>query len=289
MTPSWPYDNGDDSQVVRMKREEKFLSWVGRREKLIRIAVEVEKALVTAYKDLLIERDLHPETNAVDQRKAHELAMLLQPAVTVIAGKGRIRRSGKLEAILNDMDAREIEAITMGNGSAYSSPGMNPEIYIQIGDDRPGIFFLSDRNVRLTVSGADRQWVGGVFDNLAGELRKDVPWWAALRSTFAGIVIGALVFGGAGQWLLSLQPTPSGTEGSTLLLVLARVVMILFGVMLGWVALSPALRRVFPAVEVLEAGASPRGRQALAFVVGLLSLALGAAGVVLSVLSMRQK
>lgn len=243
---------------------------------------------MTAYEDLLIERDLHPETNAVDQRKAHELARLLQPAVTVIAGKGRIRRSGNLEAILNDMDAREIEAITMGNGSEFSSPGMNPEIFIQIGDGRPWIFFLSDRNVRLTVSGADRQWVGGVFDNLAGELRKDVPWWAALRSTFAGILIGVIVFGSTGEWLFSLQPMPSGT-GGTLFLVLTRVVVILFGVTLGWMALGPALRRVFPAVEVLEAGASPRGRQALAFVVGLLSLALGAAGVVLSVLSLRQK
>ncbi|PRB44303.1 hypothetical protein CQ020_03590 [Arthrobacter sp. MYb23] len=270
-----------------MEREETFLAWVGRREKLIRIATEVDKALVAAYKDLLTERDLHPETVVEDREEADKLARLLQPSVTVIAGKGRIKRSGNLEAILNDMDAREIECITIGNGDRHRSPGTLPGIFIQFGEEGPR-FLLFDRDVvQLKVSGPDRQWIGGVFDNLATELRKDVPWWAPLRSTFAAILIGLFVFGSATQLLYTMTPEPPQSEDINAgTLIILRLMTVLIMAFVGYMIARPALRRIFPAVEVLEAGASPRGRQVLAVTVGILSFALGVAGVVLGVLAL---
>jgi hypothetical protein len=283
---SWPYANDQPTQIVRISREETFLAWVGRREKLLRIATEVEQALASAYKQLLLDRNLDPGTSDGDREKADGLAQQLQPSVTVLAGKGRMRRSGNLEAILNDMDAREIECITMGNGHRYPSPGKHPEIFLQMGhgDQLP----LFDRNiVRLKVSGPDRQWVGGVFDLLAGEIRKDVPWWAFMRSTLASVLFATLLVGGLFPLFLMMGPQPVNEDPVTLfghigLNVTTGIVM----AGTGSVFLRSGLRRIFPAVEVLDAGATAQGRQVLAIAVSVLTFAMGAAGVVLGFMAL---
>lgn len=283
-TSSWPYSNANATQVVRIAREESFLAWVGRREKLIRIAAEVDKALANAYKEMLADQQLSPETNQVHRRMAEDIAQELQPGVTVLAGRGRMKRSGDLESILNDMDAREIECITMGNGSRHSSAGKYPEIFIQMGHDGPNLIFIDRNIVQLKVTGPDRQWVGGVFDLLASEIRKDVPWWAVIRSTFASVLFAVLLVGGGVPLLMAVAPEQPGQDPATrLILNIASAVMLIF---MSTLLIRPALRRIFPAVEVLEAGASARGRQVLAVAVGVLTFAMGAAGVVLGFIAL---
>src|SRR5690349_7654917 len=161
------------------------------------------------------------------------------------------------------MDASEVETVSMRTrGFLFDDPslsrlaGAGVGVEVQLGTTRS---YMDDPPVRVRVAGYDRQWVGGTFDWVASELAKNVPWWSFLRRPISGILIGLLIgLGIAGAVMSAVKDSPETTRAG---LISFGVVLVLAAMAFGRIAIAPLLKKLFPAVEVIEAGATPKGHQ----------------------------
>ena len=270
-------------QSVRLTRETAHECWVGRKDKLLRIEQYLADSLKAVF---LEEMSNFPEDAPPRMREV--MAKRLQLRVVVTSGKGKIRRTGDLASVLGEMDLGEVESIEMSNRS--STPiGLregSPAVKLTLGHDADDFvprILRGPRAVRWKVSGDDRQWVGGTFDWVATEIAKDVPWWAFIRTRAASVFIGILIATGVGGLLLA---SGASTDSDRAQIYSAIPLVMMYGALIGPFALRPILNRLFPALELIEPGATSRGRQVLAVAVGLVSFGLSVTGVVLGVLAL---
>lgn len=263
-----------EDQTVRLTRRKSFGAWAGRPDRLVRIADEVETALRSAFQEWKAAEDEKPE----DQRRIIS-AEAWRSEVVVLGAEGKVRRTGPMSAILAEMDLRDIEGLTIGNGLpfyAYPPHVTVPQIIVSFGiRDRMHIGpFASSDGVSISVAGSDRQWVGGIFDTLTTEVRKDVPWWAPVRTSGGSFLSVAAVASALGVLpLLVLQQRGVDTLEAGMTVALAAFVVAVSLV-------ATAGPRVLPQLEVLESGASPTLKRVAAAAATVIGLALGAAGLI---------
>jgi len=228
---------------------------------------EIERALKSAYEDLQVAEGGGGSPGMAIQS--------LRLRNSVAGNEGRMTRSGSMAAILAETDFREIENVSMAN--------------VPVGNDYPRISLQlslksdsnSTRSVRLQVTGRDRQWVGGVFDVLAAEVRKGVPNWAPMRSPLVGALLGFLCALGISGVLVATRQRGAGNDLAT-----AVILSALLGPMGGVLVFYPLLEKLFPGLEVIEPGEADRGRRTLGFAFAALSVLLGIAGVVLGIMAL---
>ncbi len=221
-----------------------------------------------------------PVTNE-GRARAQFAARNLEMRVAVEGSGGRLPRTGDLSAIFAEMDLREVERVVIFNSSA--DHGGMPSIRVELGIDREYLF-VEEPSLLVRVTGDDRQWVGGVFDVLATHIAADVPYWSAIRSRWVAVVLGAVL--AAGLFGAAFATSSQADQQNKQLVTGGIALTVITGVMSGIIILRPMLRRLFPAFEIVEAGSPARGRKVLGVLVGLLSLGLGVAGVVLGVLAL---
>ncbi|WP_127480124.1 hypothetical protein [Nocardioides pantholopis] len=271
---------------VRLTRETAHECWVGRKEKLLRI----EQYLVESLKAVFVEQ-MAEAADDLPPQAVELMARRLQLKVVVTSGNGKIRRSGELATVLGEMDLSEVERIEMRNRTSVLGlgRGAGPEVRLSLGTDSDEFMpriLRGPKGVRWEVSGDDRQWVGGTFDWVASEIAKDVPWWWFIRTRASAIVMSLLISVGiAGILFATVDAARDGGEG-TAEIVAGGGLVLLYGLVVGTLILRPILASLFPSVELIEPGSSPKGRQVLAVAVGVVSLGLSVAGVVLGALAL---
>ena len=250
-TPAFPRAGNEAS--VKVTRELKLRAWVGRKDNLDRIVKEAEDALASKYDAVIASLDL--ELDSWDRKSRVEDALRgLQLEVRIEGSGGRMVRTGSLDAVLAETDFSEVEAITMKN-SGWSLYTSYPKFDLRIARETDPW----RRPVLLEVSGPDKQWVGGLYDVLASQLRSKVPWWSVFRASWVPSSIGALVGLAVFWWLFASSSDEAQHDGG---LVATYVVMcVAVGSVLGTMLIGDVLRRIFPSFELLEPGAEPRGRQ----------------------------
>lgn len=266
----WPeFPTVSSEHEVRLTRESAYRAWVGDVARLSFIETHIENSLRSAYEDYIANSE-----QVDDESWTGESAVeFLRLRTSVTANHGRMTRTGAIAAVLADMDPREVEKIAMGNETPDKSfPSISLRMQKEIDNNY--------RSVRISVMGSDRQWVAGVHDVLATEIRRGVPPWAFMRSPLVGVglavaitlgVCGILAFVG---WL----------QAKDLALVLVGSLFV-GGLFIGF-PLAGLLARMFPGLEVVEAGGTPRGRQMLAWIGTGISLVIGIAGLILGIIAL---
>lgn len=264
------------SSNLHMTREKSFTAWVGRREQLLRIEKLIADALKDVY-DRELARLKLPQGSMERRLAIKDLQRRLVLDVRVVAANGQLTRTGSMASILDEMSPSEIESVAMGNLSVYSDGG-SERIALALGGRAH-----YDDPVHVSVAGGSSHWVAGIFDVLVGEVRKSVPWWAWLRRSFASIALGAFLAAGTVGVLLtttSITPQNRGT-------VFSNAFIVFLSLLLGFtIVIRQLLNKAFPALEILDAGGTPRGRRVLGALVAVLSFGMGVAGVVLGIISL---
>jgi hypothetical protein len=263
-----------EDQSVRLTRQKSFGAWAGRPERLGRIAEEVETALRSAFQ----------EWKAADEKRPQEQRRLIateawRSEVVVLGAGGKVRRTGAMAAILAEMDLRDIEGITIGNGSRYVYPLRDtvPQVAVSFGIPdrlRMGPPYTEANGVTISVAGSDRQWVGGIFDTLTNEVRKDVPWWAPARTgrgAFLSVLAIAVALASLPIYVLERQGAAMPPAG-----MFAGLAALL----LSFLLVTTAGPRVLPQLEVLESGDSPTLKRVAAATATVLGITLAAAGLI---------
>jgi hypothetical protein len=284
-------DQQQDQRLVQLTREGSFRGWAGRPDKLIRLARDIEKSLEQLYGEYVAKLP----TDSIGEEKASRAAEGLQLKVKVTGAGGRLRRSGSMAAILAEMDLREIETIEMFNGidwgGNFSRFGRTissrfPVIYIKFGPETDYSDFLlaGPGGIKVIVTGEDRQWVGGIFDVLMSQIATDVPYWTFLRSTSAALIVGGFVSLGPAGLIFAISS--KAQQHDLGFVANCFGFSLFFGLCFGYIALRPLFRKLFPALEIVEVGTAPRGRKVLVALVGIVSFALTAAGVILATLAL---
>jgi len=263
----WPeFPTAGTEASVLITREATFRAWVGRSDRLVALEREIERALKSAYEDLQV----------AEGGRGYPIAAIqsLQLRNSVAGNEGRMTRSGSMAAILAETDFREIENVSMEN---FPAGDHYPRISLQLSLKSDS----NSRSVRLKVTGRDRQWVGGVFDVLAAEVRKGVPNWAPMRSPLVGALLGFLCALGISGVLMATRQRGAGNDLAT-----AVILSALLGPMGGFLVFNPLLEKLFPGLEVIEPGEADRGRRTLGFAFAALSVLLAIAGVVLGIMAL---
>jgi hypothetical protein len=248
---------------------------------LIRLAGEIESSLEQIYNEQIANLPKDPVGFAQASRIAAELRLRTE----VTGSAGRLTRDGDIASILAEMDVREIESLTIRN--ARFRGGEAASVVVEMGSDRHLPWFLpaGPSGVRVTVTGEDRQWVGGMVDYISSELAKDVPPWSWIRSRVAGAIIGLLIAVGIGGLVFSQSSEKEQNDFWGTVLPFSLAVGFL-GLVVGVILISALLFRAFPAFEIVDSGASPKGRRILAAFVGIVSFGLSVAGVVLAIVAL---
>lgn len=239
---SWPeFSSVASEHQVRLTRESSFRAWVGNVERLSILERQIETALREAYEAYVGSLELDEE----DAWEAEVAVEWLRMRTSVTANGGRMTRTGAIAAVLADMDTREVEKITMGNQT--NDPDM-PVISLRMQANLDNSY----RTVKLAVTGSDRQWVAGVHDVLATEIRRGVPKWGFMRSPILGFFLGVAILVGVSGIAMFV----GWVEPKDLLWIG------IFGIWIGGFLLAFPLTgllcKVFPGLEVVEAGGTPR-------------------------------
>lgn len=243
---------------MRLSRKRSFGAWVGKPDHLMRVEGLVAEALRGAFEASRSEIQVLPPY-------VREAAMAgFSPETMVQAAAGRLERRGRLKAILADMDAREVERVTIGNsGSRFA--GDPPIVKLVFGRD-PRYSSLGG-GVELEVTGSDRQWVSGTYESLSTEIAKDVPWWSWLLGVRAllGFLVGGYLAFDAVLFALTRDHQPT---------LAASFVTGLAGAGLG-LLVRGFLRWLLSDFEVVEPGERSRAGKAGAALLVLIALVSG--------------
>lgn len=274
------YPRLQPQSTVRLTREWSATAWAGTADKLLVIQREIEDALARAYGEAISGLSMEdPESEVL----ATSIGKDLRLTVRATGGRGRVTRTGELASILAEMDLAEIEALE------FVSKASNDEL--------PNVSLLfrrtqqaGEKALELSVSGWNRQWVGGLFDVLTPELRKGVRWWRFLRNRGAWIILSIPVFVIFFNWLfLSISPVVDSETGLEYAPVDQSGGGILVGAFVGFVIgglLGLAAEHLFPAFEVVELGSSTRAMRALRMIGVILGSIATLAGVVLGFMAL---
>lgn len=244
-----------------LSREWSATAWAGAGQRLVSVQGLIEGALEAAYAAAVKEI---PESERYPESEARSIGSSLRLRVTVTGAHGRLTRSGELSAILAETDASEIEAVRMETRSSGGLPSVELRTNRKASESEPG--------VTMKVSGSDRQWVGGLNDLVMTELKKDVPWWAPLRRTWASTAVALAA-------VLGIFAVVARYSSIDFVLLLAATPVVAFA---AWIPLAALFRWSFPAFEVVEPGGMPRGRRVLGASVTVASFLLAVAGLVVS-------
>jgi len=275
--PAVPFPRLAVEQKLRLSREARFHAWSGTADRLFRLQDEMERILETVYRERTTRSDPAEDRASVAQAATEALRL----RVSVLANGGRIRRIGSLRAVLAEMEPGEIKSVLLTNtppeGQDY------PLVRITMRSD--GVLGKGiTPPVALTVAGSDRQWVGGVFDTLSGELSRAEPRWGIMRSFSVHFALGAVIALGVAGLIAALNsPIDAPFFGWAVITFMAGF---FGGGMLGGVVLNPMMLRAFPAFEVLEAGRSSKAARTVTAAVTVLSVACAIAGIALGVLAL---
>jgi hypothetical protein len=104
-------------------RDRTFSMWVGRPEAMIKLAREARECSKRAYDELIVA--LPQDRDGRYRSEEYGRALTLRTEVT--GARGRMRRTGTIEAILAEIDPREIETLTLSNPSSILL-GTSPSI-----------------------------------------------------------------------------------------------------------------------------------------------------------------
>lgn len=270
--PTYPDPQGHDS-TVRITREATFKAWSGRPERLFALEREVARVLGEFYAEHTAQLS-GPKT----VEKANQALANLRLYATVSAAEGRLRRTGSLGAIFAEMDSSEVETIWLNNRT--EDLARYPKIELRISDLSVSDTFPA---VSLKVTGNDRQWVGGVYDLVSGELGKAVPGWSRMRSGWLAILLGFLISAGSAAATMSILSRNDSERGDA---VLVGIFVTVLGTLFISLALHSIFLRLFPSLEILDAGGASKSRQTRALVVTVASMLLGIAGLVVGLLAL---
>ena len=249
----FPENGSPDKVTITRKRE--FPAWVGRPDRLIRVATYVEDSLRRAFEEA--RPDLEALSGYLRTSRIKEFA----PGTRVQGGT--LERRGDLATIISEMDAGEIKWVELGNGRASRIGNGTPSVSVTFGRD-PRYKTLGG-GVSVEVTGSDKQWVAATYDTLVNELVKGVPWWARLitnRAYFGYMVLCyIMVMSIALKWLRPFEP-------------ITGVVLGVAVAGLAWGTHS-ATKWLLPDFELVEPGERPRARRVGTFLVVLIGLVSG--------------
>lgn len=267
------------AESVTLTRQATFRAWVGRPERLLRLQELAEDALERVYSE-----HLAMYTGADRAGYAEWLGENLRLRVEIRGAGGAVRRSGDIASLLAEMDSRDIESILFNNADSSLSERVVIGLHAS-----PPVEVASDP-IKVTVKGADRQWVGGVFDTLSSELAKDVPGWAWIRRASVSFWIGTLVaigiMGAALYWADGSQEflAESGWFGlSVMFFILAFGLGGVFG---GLAVVRSILHYLFPSLEVVVAGSDSQARRVGGIAFAAVSTLASLAGLVLGLFAL---
>lgn len=271
--------------TARLTRTWYAPAWAGPADSLIAIQAEVEDALNEVYNRLIREI---PEDGAARltlgfSRSIAVKSLQRELSLDVLAtgDKGQLKWSGSLSSIFAETTLAEIETLVLQN----QTHGSFESLMSPMGDGSnrlPQVKVSFTRNPRLgvpsvevSVSGPDRHWVRGIFDSLVSSLRKNVPRWAIVRRTWfrallSGILAGVIVAVGISS---IATDEPPGVVISAFIFLGAIAAAIFYMI------LDPLLMRLFPGFEVVEVGASSKGRQVFTIIASLIGGAAALASI----------
>ena len=193
----------------------------------------------------------------------------------VVGKDARLTREGDLQAILNEIEVRDIATVVFSN--VEPDERFRPRTIVQILLTREG---HATKPVQLFVRGDDVQWVAWVFDALSSRLNRCVPIWSTLRNKWSARIAGGAVGVSIEGYIFS----QSDHVVSRMWLV-GLLIMLTLGGLTGEALLLPLLVRAFPAFEVLELGGTPRLRRTLAAAYAVINIGLTFVGVALALKS----
>jgi hypothetical protein len=263
--------------VERMiKRDRTWQVWVGSTADLERIGRLVGKLLDRRRDSLVAEfQQEHPpprDPTALEPGKyvpygsyaafARDRIRNIDAAcalVTSLTDRNGDVTSGNFDAVLAEFDSRNYSEIALkGNfASNYRSSKDLLELHFRRDAATPGVC--------LHVGSTDQGWAKQALAEITEEIDKGRKWWGVLR-TFGGAIFTMAVAAGLVALLSSLLLTVTAWSTPTELWV--GVTATLFA---GAITVT-ALRRqwLFPPIEVIGEGVTPRGLRVLVWTGGLL-------------------
>jgi len=168
-------------------------------------------------------------------------------------GAGSLEERGEPNEVIETLDPRSIEKLEL------TAPGGNPTApaSIRISLDR-------QTGCRLSVQGTDPSLVAGTFESLRQELQRGIPRWHWMRreSTFGWYAMATGLILAVALWPhIQLKSTDSLVWRALAAALLALLPAIGGAALLLWIT-----KRFMPGFELLEPGATPKGRRVLGFV-----------------------
>jgi hypothetical protein len=251
-------------------RERKWPCWSGQEDRLARIVTAIEDHLDNRKRVAEVEIEAGADEAfrlAADANDEYEQRRILSRKedaldrvderyrITMIATEREmaLTKSGPPEHVMAAMDRSALRKIELYAPEHRFSSSWRVEVTLS-----------HPEGCELKVSG-DPDWVNTVFGSMTDVIKRDVPWWAFLRS-WIGATAGTVVIL-LNYFLVWPVPAAAGDEKGALL-ALAFGISYAAGLGIWWL-----LRRILPGFEVFGPGERGRGASALA-VIGSIILAV---------------
>lgn len=248
-----------DAPNVRLTKQISFGAWAGKTDQLLRLERAAQDAMENSRSWTSLKQSHYRDPFKVTS--------------TIVGAAGRMVRKGPMAALVAEVDSREIEGVSIQNETSEWSAREDklPLVTIQLGrNERDSYPTSGSTSVKVTVSGNDKQWVGGAFDEIVSEIKKSVPWWAwflthAGTAMLNSILTGIIILG-------FLIPAPRSIWSELNTAVPVAVFAVLVG-MIGGLGIGTGFRKwALRDFEVLDAGSKSWSGRVVAGLVTMVGL-----------------
>lgn len=245
---------GVREDIVRADRWE---AWSEDREALRRLCGAIETFAETNRARELAAIDAGADSEWVKEQRKERVIDVWKVGARATEPEYNRTRTGSPDEVIDTLDERTVESFacdlsTWGDVVIHISASM---------DRRYG--------AQVRVSGSDPPLVHSVFTEIAVAMKRGVPKWSWVRKASALwiVVVGALAF-------LATYPHTTGIKTPSIenRLLASGLVALWFGFVFG-VALSWAIRRLFPGFEITAPGGQGSSSRILWFLLALVASA----------------